>query len=279
VWIAGHPASSLERSLTLGPNGRVDLLALGPEATRRVWRTFDVTQHEDEGEGVRVRRPLSEHAFGSAEGASSLLADGSVLDVGTHELRLWSPESEAPISSAGQELSAAPRGLSTQGDGGVSLIVGRDVHWLEPGETPRWHSTPAPAESEPRALERVADARGCSLLLLDATETLWGRDCDGDEWARVARRVRSFEGARSGGQGVVAFVHRAGGPARFRSLRPSAVPEGSPVPCFDRRGGFCGQPRLATDASRIVAVVREGTDVLALETVDGGRSFQPARGL
>jgi hypothetical protein len=273
IWIAAHAAGSLEESLRLGPSGRVDVLALGPEVSPRVWRTFDVTPRQDE---ERVRRPLHERPV---TGALALLADGSVLRFDEGSLSVWSPETERSLANRALEAGTSVRSLSTQADGGVALLAGRELLWLEPGDPARWRSMSGPAQVEPQEIQRVVDGQGCSLLLLDAAGTLWWRDCEGERWATVARRVHSFAGARAGGRGLVAFVHRVGGPARFRSLRPDAAAESSPVPCFDRRGGFCGQPHLAIEGDRIVAVVREGTDVLAVETVDGGGRFQPARGL
>ena len=42
---------------------------------------------------------------------------------------------------------------------------------------------------------------------------------------------------------------------------------------------MCGQPTLVTDGSRLLLCAREGSDLLALESEDGGRAWKPLSGL
>ncbi len=50
-------------------------------------------------------------------------------------------------------------------------------------------------------------------------------------------------------------------------------------PCWAPRGGLCGAPLLQRVGSRILLAVREGTDLLMLESPDEGARWEPLRGL
>ena len=66
---------------------------------------------------------------------------------------------------------------------------------------------------------------------------------------------------------------------RFDGAFDGSVPTlRSPSPCFSESGGFCGAPRLAWSAGRLLIATRDELDMLVVETEDGER-FAPMRGL
>jgi hypothetical protein len=53
----------------------------------------------------------------------------------------------------------------------------------------------------------------------------------------------------------------------------------TPAACWDPPGGMCGQPTLVADGSRLLLCARDGSDLLALESEDGGQAWKPLSGL
>ncbi|NOY92424.1 MAG: hypothetical protein GXP55_14615, partial [Deltaproteobacteria bacterium] len=132
-------------------------------------------------------------------------------------------------------------------------------------------------------IRRVADAQGSTLFALNADAELRMSACDHAPcapWELVSLDVVAFDAARERGRGVLALVHELRGPTRVLSFGGGAQgQERSLLPCFDRRGGGCGPARLSSGHGRILLVMREGLDVLAVETTDGGAHYRPATGL
>lgn len=94
-------------------------------------------------------------------------------------------------------------------------------------------------------------------------------------------RTAALDAAREDGHGVIALSVRVGHvevvevDARGRTVGEGVVP----AACWDDGTGLCGAPRLAARNGRILLVTREGTDLRALETLDGGASWGALRGL
>jgi hypothetical protein len=63
-----------------------------------------------------------------------------------------------------------------------------------------------------------------------------------------------------------------------RTGAPLAAPL-APAACFEPPNGMCGTPSLVADAQRIVLVARDRSDLLALESTDGAKSFVTLSGL
>ena len=96
---------------------------------------------------------------------------------------------------------------------------------------------------------------------------------------RVATGAGAFDLVREGEHTLVAWTPNASNEVHVARVgdRESRVP----AACWDTREGtgFCGAPRLAARNGRIVLATREGSDLLAIETVDGGRTWRPMRGI
>ncbi len=285
TWLAGHPAGAL--SLSVSPTeGSVSLLALGASPGEVVWRRFEWSESGPTGTDLdagsrRVQRPVWERPLGEA--LAALTPRGDVL-LATPSGRLERISVDTPARLLGELLGAAagdPR--SWQGDRHGSCLRAEDeLWWLAGGDEEgglRHRRLPAGSLS----VRRVADAEGSTLFALNADAELRMSACDHapcGPWELVSLHVVAFDAARERGRGVLALVHEERGPTRVLSFEDGAHgQERSLLPCFDRRGGGCGPARLSSGHGRILLAMREGLDVLAVETSDGGEHFRPARGL
>lgn|GEM_PF-1708810 len=94
-------------------------------------------------------------------------------------------------------------------------------------------------------------------------------------------RTAAVAAARDDGAGIVAYATRGGRVQLVRVDRRGRPIGASVVPaaCWDDGTGLCGAPALTARNGRILLVTREGMDLRALETVDGGATWGPLRGL
>lgn len=132
----------------------------------------------------------------------------------------------------------------------------------------------------------VCDARGALLVAPLRAGGAALLACDGPGECRVGAlhelpRTAAVAAARDDGQGIVAYSVRYGRVQVMRVDRRGVLGGASEVPaaCWDDGTGLCGAPALAARNGRIVLVTREGTDLRALETADGGATWRPLRAL
>jgi len=315
TWLAGHPAGALSASVALTTQGRVSLLALGSRSPSVIWRVFDVPALDipspavsGPSQGSLIPRPprVAPPALTAVQGSprvapatwersidradetvsAAFVGDHVVVALsadGTLEWLRTEASERASLATLGDE---APTWV-TQGKGDSLLTTQHEVWWFtERRNSPTITADHVhlPRDARADTTRRVIDAQGSTLLVLDERHTLWICPCGTEgcgAWAAIAHGVETFDATRTHGTGVIAFVHRSGGPARVLSVQGPSVtsPERSLLPCFDRRGGGCGQAHVAASGERIVAVVRDGADVLGVETTDGGGHYGPASGL
>ena len=97
--------------------------------------------------------------------------------------------------------------------------------------------------------------------------------------SELARDVAQHDLVREGEHTLVAWTPRSSNEVHAAAVggRASHVP----AACWDTREGtgFCGAPRLAARNGRILLATREGSDLLVVETIDGGESWRPMRGI
>jgi hypothetical protein len=97
----------------------------------------------------------------------------------------------------------------------------------------------------------------------------------------LAAGVSSFTALHGANGSVIAL----GAPleaVRVLRLDAHAKPLGAPhIPsaCFEPTSGLCGTPRLVADAQRMILTARDRSDLLALESTDGGKSWSTLSGL
>lgn len=130
------------------------------------------------------------------------------------------------------------------------------------------------------------DARGALLVapVRSGGARILACDPDGTCHAGVLRelpRTAKVVASRDEGHGVVAYAVGHGA-VRVLRIDARAAPLAAsliPAACWDDGTGLCGPPMLAARNGRILLVTREGADLRALETLDGGASWGPLRTL
>lgn len=97
----------------------------------------------------------------------------------------------------------------------------------------------------------------------------------------IAPEIRHVAAALSGAVTLVAYA----GDASHAQVQTRRIVSGElfgpvlPAACWTLESGFCGQPYLNMYGDRWLLGARDGSDLLLLESTDGGRSFTPMRGL
>jgi hypothetical protein len=312
VWkLDGHPAGRLDRALRIGESGRALMVAraaadggtallrfqlemppvnLGAEAGGPA-----VLEATDRFEVTPVAAAQAVTFVNGAEPAAVLAAhtDPAVPDALAVRL-VWADAARAAValppvsgeypwtlgcSTAGSQLlaygtSTALRVVRLENDVPAELLT-RNV------------TLPGALHSEDRALDRVrlvcSDARA-QLFWIDATRNLWTTLCAADgcsEPRTIATRASSFAVLPRPDGAVIALGSLAEEIRVLRldekaNQRAAAV---APSACFEPTSGLCGTPALVADAQRIVLTARDRSDLLALESTDGGATFNTLSGL
>jgi hypothetical protein len=147
---------------------------------------------------------------------------------------------------------------------------------------------PGALHGEDPALDRVriacAGESGAQLAWVSADRQLWTSICAADSCSdprRLASGVSSF-GALHDARGSVIALGAPLEAVRVLRLDAQLNPLGAPhMPsaCFEPTGGLCGTPRLVRDAQRLILTARDRSDLLALESTDGGKTWSTLSGL
>jgi hypothetical protein len=132
----------------------------------------------------------------------------------------------------------------------------------------------------------LCEAERATLVVLARDHTLRALRCDPAGCAQSAALVGSvtaFDAAIAPGDSAVLAYARSDQPqVTVVRLDARAVPHGpphTPAPCWDPQGGMCGQPTLVVAPSRLLLCARDGSDLVALESHDGGQRWKPLGGL
>lgn len=145
---------------------------------------------------------------------------------------------------------------------------------------------PLPANARPDRLSLACNEAGVTIVQPeeDTPRIAWWRcDADGcDALPPIAARARHVQAIREGDTTVVAFAEGRNAQVRVVVMNDGATaptPPQAVAPCFGDDGGHCGRPVLTARNGRILVGARDGSDLLVVETVDGGRTWLPMRGL
>lgn len=134
----------------------------------------------------------------------------------------------------------------------------------------------------------VCRTDGLLALARDAKDNLRAVSCAADpavpcQSRIVAGGVQTFAALVLEDQVLVAYAGAKNlAQLRLQTLAPDGTsrgPERAPAPCWAPSGGLCGTPLLEQVGARVLLGVREGTDLMVLESADQGASWQPLRGL
>ena len=98
----------------------------------------------------------------------------------------------------------------------------------------------------------------------------------------LARDVSSFDVVQRGEQSLLAYARVTHPEITVLRLdangRPLSLPI-VPAACWDPTAGMCGKPTLVNDSGRLLLCARDGADLLAIESNDGGEHWLPMSGL
>jgi hypothetical protein len=128
---------------------------------------------------------------------------------------------------------------------------------------------------------------GTQLVLATANGELLALRCDGGRCVPgsstpIATHVVGFDAARTANGTVLAYSQAEEPQLRVARLDAAGkllAPAHTPAACWDPAGGMCGKPTLAADSGRLLLCARDGSDLLVLESDDGGARWKPMSGL
>jgi len=144
-----------------------------------------------------------------------------------------------------------------------------------------------PLDAEDPARDRLrlrCNEAGGQLVWSNLARELWTTTCSSSACApplRAAEHASYFSLQPVAAGSVIAFGSLADEVRVLRldaQGRPSA-PAYAPAACFEPPSGMCGIPSLIADPQRLVLTARDRSDLLALESTDGGASFTTLSGL
>ena len=310
TWkMAGHPAGRIDRSLSLTGSGHAWLLALAAADGGKALLHFELPP-------VDPALPLPSRAFEPTErfeiGAAAPVFEASLVPGSEPAAVLAlrgqaaSAELEASLHYAQADRPALtlpavqgehPWTLGCGSAQGTWLAYGTDsqlrVVRVDAGAAaPRELSMqelrlPGALHGEDSRLDRVRIAcreQGAQLLWISADRQLWGSLCAANSCSAprsLAKGVSSFAALHTETGSVIALGAPLEAVRVLRldaQLNPLGAPH-MPSACFEPTSGFCGTPGLAADAQRIIVTGRDRSDLLALESTDGGKSFATLSGL
>lgn len=298
IWLAGHPAGELSRSI------RVE--------GRRLWL---LSRRDAEG-GVEVRQfELPEHAVDGAPpqsasrryGPQGAVAVGAMLLEGRPPPLYFTRATESGLRPHLMFADGATHTLSPTGkdspwakactDGARTWIAHGDAYTLR---ISHFEQTGAPAEvrnmpvnvrtkaegGAHAAVQLHCDDEGVHVLHLDSKLSLHHARCSPAGCSRGApllRNVIHFDAANAGDRGLLVAVSGGRNHKRVKTLRvPKAGDTTRPLAataCWQDGDGMCGAPSLLADGDRVLLATREAGNLQVLETRDRGDSWQPMPGL
>jgi hypothetical protein len=303
VWLSAHPMGDPARAVHVGNEGGdavVWMVARAMDGGAQVVR-FELPS---DGEAVEKKSPLepdgpwplvgsSGSAFEWLDGSPPRLLMASEQE-GQVALSVWKSDA---VNHLGWIPAAADEGAIW-----LQTCLHREGVWVVFGQRDASATVHLGKEEEgppallarPMPLSQLGgppSALACDGARLHATRLRPGgeglfvasctaSDCQApvvvDEPARHAAAVREGEVT------VLAFAAGERDHVRVGVLTDDGGLRGPPrvvAPCFGSDGGMCGAPVLAARNGRVVLGARDGGDLLLVETVDGGRTWLPMRGL
>lgn len=237
------------------------------------------------GAGVEGGRPPAVPlALGHARGQGAWItacehAAGAVIVFGTDaELlvaRVAHQTGQAPTGAEAQTATQAPSAASTPTavlSAPLALPLGAPLTADDPGSD---------------RVRVLCDEASALLVIATANGELRALRCDAERCGPgdaepLATHVSGFDAVRTPAGALVAYSEVEEPQLRVLRLDAHGAPRGiatTPAACWDPAGGMCGKPTLAADSGRLLLCARDGSDLLALESDDGGARWKPLSGL
>jgi hypothetical protein len=308
VWkLAGHPAGRLDRVMRLSELGRVDLVARASAEGAIDLLRFRLPERAPEAAGPKQTAPTLEpiERWPVAAGAST--ANVVLLDGEPSAVLQTADNSDGVSATLTWATAREPLQLAAaSGSGGWAVGCAlADSHYLAYGSTSQlriWRASAAsdsrellvrdgpvlrPLHEENPALDQVrmlCDAGHAHLVLISGQHELQWIRCDAQGCGHVrsvAQDVTAFSAVSDGDGLVVAYAGLLDAAVvRVTRLADDSVGQAiTPAACWEPLGGLCGTPTLVRDAQRLVLTAFDGSDLLALESRDHGRTFTTLSGL
>jgi hypothetical protein len=315
IWLGGHPAGRVDRSLRLLVDDRIDLLARSDARGALEVRRFDLAHSEQHAAPETSASahadapplvPLQRFALPAADAPTdALLLQGQpaavvyaiASEAGT-QVRLWQYEAaEAPLAlstltGAGAFIEACESDgtrfivFGTHSELGV-VRVATDGHLnaVLPATSIALGDPLHPQNAGHDRLRVLCRGERATLVAATVDGTLITLHCDARACERgpeLARDVASFDATVTGEKTLVAYSTSAQPQLVVTALDDRGQPLGqaqTPAACWDPPSGMCGQPTLVAEAGRVLLCARDGADLLALESDDGSEHWKPISGL
>jgi hypothetical protein len=304
-WLAGHPKGRIDRSLARTKSSIwLAAEASGDATDVRGFARFEPSADIDNADmpPLEAREQLCTGVHGDVllleqPGLDRVLALSAHTQHGKTLLSRIEPRALTPLAELEGEGAGWVVGCAREG--AVDMVFGNDTQLMLgrlPSEAPPQLSAALALatrhvvhDTDPArdAIQPLCGPQSVIALVRDAEERLLAVHCPLAESACashvVAEGVHSFSALAIEGGALVAFAGLGEmAQIRVRSLDERARPVGGervPAACWSPAGGMCGAPLLTRIGERIVLGAREGADVLALESADGGQRWEPLRGL
>jgi hypothetical protein len=312
LWkVPGHPGGRLDRVLEISDTGRVDLIARdnadgGLELVRV--RLPEALKNPPPDAKPALLETIDTWPIVEQAGPTSVtLVPGEPRAVARASDDADTQHVAASVIWAAPAEDATPLTLEpAAGSGGWIVSCGGDqARWLAYGSTTELrvatidpHAVKPLAEHALKltaALDEVdagrdrvrllCDGTRAQLLWIDADHALTQLTCAADGCgapSTVAARAAQFTGIFTADGSVIAYHVSMIEPAvrviHLDARGASAGPALIPAACWEPLGGMCGPAVLASDAQRVLLLARDGPNLLALETVDQGRTFATLSG-
>jgi hypothetical protein len=197
------------------------------------------------------------------------------------------PDATAPAPTMNGALAsgtpATNAGLVRRGGSGAQAIQAAVPRELLAHDV----ALPGAVHGEDARLDRVrllCSGDAAQLFWISATLELWTSACAATSCSDprlLAEHVSTLAALPTADGYLLALGNPADQVRVLRVDRSGAplAPPLAPAACFEPPSGMCGTPSLVADAQRIVLVARDRSDLLALESTDGAKSFVTLSGL
>jgi hypothetical protein len=305
LWLGGHPAGRPDRSLRLSIDDRLDLLARSDAAGALEVRRFKLERPEqDDAPPVA---PITRFAVpATAPPADALLLQGqpgSVVYLVTSqaglEAWLWRYETAEAPRSLGTVAGTGAFIAACEAEGGTRFIAfGTQTELSLASVASDGQASPLltaapialgealhPEDGGHDRLRMLCGAQSATLVAATRERALLALRCNAGRCERgpeLAREVATFDAALAGDTTLVAYSRSAQPQVVVVRLDARGQPLAAgqtPAACWDPQSGMCGQPTLVADAGRLLLCARDGSDLLALESEDGGEHWKSLSGL
>jgi hypothetical protein len=266
---ASAPAANLDVSFVRGAEPAA-ALALGTDVTDAAKLTASLTWADAKRKAPALPSVSGEHPWtlGCASLSGLTLAYGS-----DSELRVVSVPASTPTVAGSAPVAGTPA---------VAAVVAEPKELLS-----QTVALPGAIHGEDARLDRVrliCRENDAQVFWITRTLELWTSVCTGAEGCSTARSLAnqvSSVAVLSVASGSVLALGNPADEVRVLRLDASGNPVAAPVApsaCFEPPSGVCGTPSLVADGQRVILTARDRSDLLALESTDGGKTFTTLSG-